>query len=305
MVSIKKYNNCIQLTVKSVTFFAKQKNVPLFTSADAGVRIFLQNLELLPRSNNFELNKYKLVYQHSLFTNLGEVMRKIVMFCSVFFCTSVIAVDADFSKSFVVPEKSTINKVTLGGIDAVGNSYSVDFSLQENLSLTITDAVIQNSLSEEFEQNLRNTVWKGIYDVNNDHFTTTLNLVVVQNGYVGGEVIHSESIEEGDGYLNARVTGDIITQFEINGTFIDEDRIDLETLGTLTESTPSRQLIRIKRMRALEFRNDGDGSNWNTNREYRLVLENGILSGTVGVPSDTIGTNDGTSENGAISLTQQ
>jgi hypothetical protein len=31
------YNNRIQLTVKSVTFFAKQKAAPLFTSADAGV----------------------------------------------------------------------------------------------------------------------------------------------------------------------------------------------------------------------------------------------------------------------------
>ncbi len=29
--------NRIQLTVKSVTFFAKQKSAPLFTSADAGV----------------------------------------------------------------------------------------------------------------------------------------------------------------------------------------------------------------------------------------------------------------------------
>jgi hypothetical protein len=34
-----KYNHCIQLTVKSVTFFAKQKNAPLFTSADAGVSL--------------------------------------------------------------------------------------------------------------------------------------------------------------------------------------------------------------------------------------------------------------------------
>ena len=33
----KSYNNRIQLTVKSVTFFAKQKSAPLFTSADAGV----------------------------------------------------------------------------------------------------------------------------------------------------------------------------------------------------------------------------------------------------------------------------
>ena len=32
-------NNRIQLTVKSVMFFAKQKNTPLFTSADAGVML--------------------------------------------------------------------------------------------------------------------------------------------------------------------------------------------------------------------------------------------------------------------------
>jgi len=30
--------NCLQLTVKSVTFFAKQKSAPLFTSAEAGVQ---------------------------------------------------------------------------------------------------------------------------------------------------------------------------------------------------------------------------------------------------------------------------
>jgi hypothetical protein len=38
-MSMASYNNRIQLTVKSVTFFAKQKNAPLFTSADAGVRL--------------------------------------------------------------------------------------------------------------------------------------------------------------------------------------------------------------------------------------------------------------------------
>jgi hypothetical protein len=33
----KAYNNRIQLTVKSVMFFAMQKNTPLFTASDAGV----------------------------------------------------------------------------------------------------------------------------------------------------------------------------------------------------------------------------------------------------------------------------
>ena len=36
-IIIMQHNKRIQLTVKSVTFFAKQKNAPLFTSADAGV----------------------------------------------------------------------------------------------------------------------------------------------------------------------------------------------------------------------------------------------------------------------------
>jgi hypothetical protein len=234
-------------------------------------------------------------------------MRKIMVLCSILCSTTVLAIDADFSKSFVVPEKSTINKITLGGIDAVGKSYSVDFSLQEDLSLIITDAVIQDSLSEKLEQSLRNTTWKGKYAINDDNFTTTLNLFVVQNGYVGGEIIHSESIEEGDQYIHTRVTGDIVTQFEIDGSFVDEDRITPEILENLTENTPHRQLIRIKRMRTLEFRNENDGSGgvWSSNREYRLILENGLLSGKVGIPNETVGVDEATENDGTISLVLQ
>ena len=176
--------------------------------------------------------------------------------------------------------------------------------MREDLTLSITDAVIQNSASEVLEQNLRNTTWQGTYAINDDNFTTILNLVVVQNGYVGGEIIHSESVQEGNGLLHARVTGDIVTQFEIGGSFVDEDRIDVDTLNSLSENTPNRQLIRVKRMRTLEFRNDNNNK-WSTNREYRLILKNGGLSGTVGIPNDTIGSNDGTSSNGTISLTLQ
>ena len=58
-------------------------------------------------------------------------------------------------------------------------------------------------------------------------------------------------------------------------------------------------------MRTLEFRNDTDGSSWDSNREYRLILENGELSGVVGVPPSTIGTSDGTEDEGEILLVQQ
>ncbi|MCF6203574.1 MAG: hypothetical protein L3J59_07885 [Methylococcaceae bacterium] len=247
------------------------------------------------------MNNIKRINQIKIMNPIYKTIGLFVVLCS----TPVLAIDADFSKSFVVPEKSKINRLTLGGVDATGNSYSVDFSLQKDLSLAITDAVIQDSLSEKLEQNLRNTTWEGTYEINNDIFTTTLTLFVVQNGYVGGEVIHSEPASEGDGYLHSRVTGDIVTQFEVDGEFIDEDRVSKEILEGLAENTPHRQLIRIKRMRTLEFRNDTDGSSWNTNREYRLILENGALSGVVGVPSSTIGTDDGTDNEGDISLVQK
>jgi hypothetical protein len=248
------------------------------------------------------MNNIKLINQIKIMNHMYKIIGLCIVLCS----SSVFAIDADFSKSFVVPEKSKLNRLTLGGVDATGNSYSVDFSLQEDLSLAITDAVIQDSLSEKLEQNLRNTTWEGTYEINNDSYTSTLSLFVVQNGYVGGEIIHSEPVSEGDGYLHTRVTGDIVTQFEVDGVFIDEDRISKEVLERLAENTPHRQLIRIKRMRTLEFRIDmEDGSSWSANREYRLTLENGELSGVVGVPSSTIGVDDGTSGEGDISLVQK
>ena len=160
------------------------------------------------------------------------------------------------------------------------------------------------SLQEQLEQNLRNTTWVGKYLVNDDSFSTTLKLVVVQDGYIGGEITHSEPEEAGGGYLHSRVTGDILSQYQIGDSFIDEDRLASETLNSLPPDTITRQLIRIK-IRALEFKNDGDGSTWSTNREYRMILENGILSGAVGIPNKTYGSGDETTENGNILLSRQ
>jgi hypothetical protein len=215
--------------------------------------------------------------------------------------------DVDFSKAYVIPEESTVDKVTIGGVKPLWSDlfYSVDFALSPEYNLNIVGILNQSSLQEQLEQSLRNTTWIGTYLVNDDSFSTTLKLVVVQDGYVGGEVIHSEPESEGGGYLHARVTGDILSQYQINGSYVDEDSLSSEALNTLPVDTVTRQLIRIKRVRALKFINDGDGSKWSTNREYRMVLENGMLSGSVGVPNDTYGSGDATSENGNILLTLQ
>jgi len=207
--------------------------------------------------------------------------------------------DIDFSKAYVVPEQSTVDKLTVGGVKPLWSDlfYSVDFTLHPDYSLSVVGVLNQSSIQEQLEQNLRNTTWKGSYVVNNDNFTTTLKLVVVQEGYVGGEVIHSESEEAGGDYLHARVTGDILNQYKIGETFVDEDRISPDVLAELSPTTETRQLVRIKRVRALEF-NGG----WSTNREYRMTLENNVLSGIVGIPNDTYGSGDGTSGNGSITL---
>ena len=104
------------------------------------------------------------------------IMHKIMVLCSILCSTTALAIDADFSKSFVVPEKSKINKITLlkqmgvssslwmilliqnGGIDAAGESYSVDFILQEDLSLTMLIAI-----SEHFSVSLYWLSWTAVW----------------------------------------------------------------------------------------------------------------------------------------------
>lgn len=121
-----------------------------------------------------------------------------------------------------------------------------------------------------------------------------LQLVVVQDGYVRGEAIHSELEADVDNYLHARVTGDILTQYQINVHYVDEDSLSLDVLNALPISIISRQLIRVKRVRSLSYINGGDGSSWNINREYRMVLENWVLYDSVGIPNNQYGSGDAT-----------
>jgi len=233
-------------------------------------------------------------------------LKQLLLVISLIFVSPLFAqpADIDFSKAYIVPEQSSVDKVTIGGIKPLWSDlfYSVDFTLAPDYTMSVLGVLNQSSIQEQLEQRLRNTTWKGSYAVNNDNLITTLKLVVVQDGYVGGEIIHTEPESEGGGYLHTRVTGDIITQYQIGDAFIDEDRIASEVLAGLSPTTETRQLVRIKRVRAIEFINDSDGSVWNTNREYRMTLEDNILTGVVGLPNRNYGSDDGTSGNGSITL---
>ena len=213
--------------------------------------------------------------------------------------------DVDFSKAYIIAEKSGVDKVTLGGIKPLWSDlfFSVDFALNPQYNLELKGAFNQSSLQEQLEQSLRNTKWQGTYKIGGNNYTTTLNLTVVQDGYVGGEISHQPT-SSGDGSLVSRVAGDIINQYQINGNFFDQDRIAPDVLAKLPASTPTKQLIRVKRMRTLSFNNSTTGSlsGWSNNREYRMILENGILAGTVAIPSDTVGKSEDTSQYGDVLL---
>ncbi|MFK5968773.1 MAG: hypothetical protein QM487_01440 [Candidatus Marithrix sp.] len=234
-------------------------------------------------------------------------MKKLVFSISIALSSLTYAgADVDFSKAYVVPEKSGVDTVTIGGVKPLWSElfYSVDFSLNSEYTLNMLGVLNQSSVQEQLEQSLRNTTWVGKYLIGNSNYSTTLKFVVVQDGYVGGEVIHSEPEEDGGGYLHARVTGDILSQYEVGDSFIDEDRLTPEVLENISPETITRQLIRIKRVRALEFK-DGNNGSWGINREYRFILENGMLSGAVGTLNNLYGSGDATSENGNILLTLQ
>jgi hypothetical protein len=57
-------------------------------------------------------------------------------------------------------------------------------------------------------------------------------------------------------------------------------------------------------MRTLDFTNSttGSTSGWSNNREYRMTLENGVLSGTVAIPSEVVGQSEDTSQYGDVLL---
>lgn len=212
----------------------------------------------------------------------------------------------DFSKAYVITEGSTVDHVRLGGLKPtwMNDFFYVDFLLLPDFSMSVSGVMQEVSPREQLEQRLRNTTWSGTYEVHDKEYPTQLSLMAVQNGYIGGEIIHSPDTNGQGGYLNVRVAGDIILQYFIGGKYTDEDALSNKVIESLPQNTSVRYIIRLKRMRVLEFINGDNNSTWSSNREYRLFLENGVLSGTVAVPAERYGDSEDTSEYGSVSLTQ-
>ena len=88
-----------------------------------------------------------------------------------------------------------------------------------------------------------------------------------------------------------------------NGSFqwVDQDWTTPEQLAKLPIKD-TRQLIRLKRFRGMEYDNSSDDRHWSSNREYRLLLQGNQLTGSVGIPADAYGSGDNTRSNGDLVL---
>jgi hypothetical protein len=162
---------------------------------------------------------------------------------------------------------------------------------------------VSNSL-KVWEDSLRGSTWVGNYKIESRNHSTTLEIKSVESGFIGGIVTHKNV----DGaYLQVKVAGDIIPQCLIDidndgkAEWIDKDQLTSERVKQLV-AKEERLLIRLKRFRALEVRSANNIYQWHQNREYRLRLIDGQLSGSVGIPPKNYGDGPGTTEQGVMTL---
>jgi len=86
----------------------------------------------------------------------------------------------------------------------------------------------------------------------------------------------------------------------IDANQIDYNALPPETIIPPAEVSHTRQIIRFKRIQAIEFRHNEGG--WGTFNEYRFALVENELSGVVGTPTDRFGGSDTMTGVGEIKL---
>jgi hypothetical protein len=205
-------------------------------------------------------------------------------------------------------------QLRLGGVVSYNRDLSLVNWIQLNFVSTplahfevITNSGgLQTSERELFGQRMRDTSWTGTYISGRENvYVTELQLEIIQDDFVGGEIIHKLADETA--FLRAKVTGYLITQYCV----LDDKGncalgwIDLEEGKSLPNNVISRQSIQLKRTRAIEQKNLL--AKWGSHTEYRLALEKNVLTGkeeligNVGTTSDN-SSNSTFSANGVLRL---
>ena len=222
---------------------------------------------------------------------------------------SVLADEVDFSKAYVMSDAPSSKELKVGGIivhsgpDTLINWVLLAFDPEKRI-FNVTNSALQGSDAEFLEQRLRGTTWSGTYQSLSNIYLTELKLTTVQNGFVGGEIIHRTPDPEASNFLKVEVTGSIITQYYVdlkgNGELVWVNQDELKYKAPAPPPGFVRHLIDLKRGRGIEYRHN-TGS-WGTNSEYRMTLENNKLVGGVGIPPDRYSNNDDLINSGSITL---
>ena len=193
--------------------------------------------------------------------------------------------------------------------EALNTAAETELYRQEGNSFCSQDTVFG-----ELENTLTGAVWVGDYIIGDWELETILEFKSVCAGYIGALITHKQINPGGEGFFRGKIAGDIIIQYYTdpnnNGSYdwIDADQLSSEDLTRLNIQD-ERQIIRLKRFRGIEYiqgkNTSGGTATWNQNREYRLILKDGVLTGSVGVPPETYNEGLGTSENGEITLQER
>lgn len=234
-------------------------------------------------------------------------------------------IPVDFSKVYCYSKADEPAELRINGIGTFDDDETLEIrSIRlgiepENFAaekkFQVLEATPQEPDAELFEQSLLNTTWTGDYKTaRNNRYQTELRFESVQNGFVAGEIMHTsgDHPENPSSLLRAKVAGEVVTQYLIDEkdndelVWVDADQIDYGNLPAEVVIPPeedgrTRLLIRLQRMRGIEFKHAS--SSWGNRHEYRMVLAGDTLSGSVGTPTDRYGSTDVLTGTGEIELT--
>ena len=201
----------------------------------------------------------------------------------------------------------------------------------DNTTYYVYEVKPQNYFDPELlQQRLRGTTWTGDYKTSKNLYSTRLDLISVQNGFVGAEITHTTSDDPPSSFLHARVAGDITTQYQIeegdDGKLVwvsvseYEKRVakineankgkEDDNVTPAPEILEARHKIRLKRTRDIGDNTKHASSRWGSHNEYRFILEEdketgeyNKITGNVGTPPESYGSSDVLTGNGKIELT--
>lgn len=272
-------------------------------------------------------------------------MKNMILTCSLGLLLNssyALAMEVDFSGTYVINSATNVQEATFGNISTVDNNgipstQTLKLSYNNELGrFFVYDALPQVVDAQLLQAQLQGSVWKGDYDTNNNYYLTTITFISVENGFVGAQVIHDTGSPDNDNFLRAQLAGTLyseysilnkdeeaewITEADYNARVIAIHEANAEALAEAEaaaiedeeffdpasvelEVIPTILAIRhqVRLKRVLGLEYRHASAQWGSANEYRFTIENGVLNGVVGTPRDSYGSNDGMTGNGALNL---